>query len=61
LHRFDLETNNKHLIVSFTPSTKQQTILLETDKNIVKIFKKDGKIYLEDDNKNIFSISHLAE
>lgn len=61
LHRFNIENNNKNLIVSFTPKTKEQIILLETDKNIVKIFKKDGKIYLEDDKKNIFSISHLAE
>jgi hypothetical protein len=32
---------NKHLVVSFTPKTKEQIILLDTDKNIVKIFKKD--------------------
>ena len=60
LQRFE-NTNNQNLIVLFNPSTKQQEILLETDKKIKKIFKKDGIIYFEDENAETFALSHLIE
>jgi len=60
--RFEYDNISENtLILQFNPDTKEREILLETPKNITKIFKKDGKIYLEDENKVIFTLSHLEE
>lgn len=60
--RFEYDNiTEKTLIIQFTPDLKESSILLETEKNISKIFKQDGKIYFEDENKSNFVLSHLEE
>lgn len=59
--KFNLTQNTKQTILQYNPETKEQIILLETSKDIVKIFKKDWEIYLEDSDKNYFTLSHLLE
>jgi uncharacterized pyridoxamine 5'-phosphate oxidase family protein len=60
--RFEYDNiTNKTLIIQFTPGSKESSILLETEQNINKIFKQDGKIYFEDQNKSNFVLSHLQE
>lgn len=61
-NRFEYHNiTDKTLIIQFTPDLKESSILLETEKNITKIFKQDGKIYFEDQNKSNFVLSHLEE
>lgn len=60
LLRFD-NKNNNNLVIKYTPENKEQKILLETPKNITKIFKKEGKIYFEDQDTNHYQLSHLEE
>lgn len=60
--RFAYENiENKTLIIQYFPDTKEKNILLQTDKNIEKIFKSAGLIYLQDNNKITFQLSHLQE
>lgn len=60
--RFEYDNiSDKTLVIQYNPNTKQRNILLETSKNIEKIFKKDWKIYMEDTNKLVFTLSHLEE
>jgi hypothetical protein len=60
--RFEYEDiSDKTLVIQYNPHTKERNILLETPKSIKKIFKKDWKIYMEDTNKLVFTLSHLEE
>jgi hypothetical protein len=59
--KFNLVNKSEHTILQYNPETKEQTILLETNKNIIKIFKKDWEIYFQDTDNNYYSLTHLQE
>lgn len=68
IYKDDIEKNkrlknkaNNNLVILLEPASKKEEILLETEKDIEKIFKKDGKIYFEDKNTQTFFLSHLKE
>jgi len=59
--KFNLGDKKENTILQYNPETKKQTILLETSKNITKIFKKNWEIYFQDNDNNHFSLTHLQE
>lgn len=47
-----------NLIISFNQNTKEKKVILETDKNLNKIYMKETKIYFEDIENNIFELEN---
>lgn len=59
--KFNLDEKSGNIILQYSPETKEQIVLIDTSKNIIKIFKKDWEIYFQDADKNYFSLTHLQE
>jgi hypothetical protein len=59
--KFNLDSSSKNVILQYNPQTKEQKLLLETTKNLMRLFKKDWEIFIQETNKNYFTITHLQE
>ncbi len=49
----------KNLIVYYNPKTKDKKIVYDTDITIMKLYKKDNKVFILDNNNETFELKNL--
>ena len=56
---FDLEDKNWNFIILYNKLTKNKKIIYTFDNKIIKVYKKENKIFIEDEKSNKFEINWI--